>query len=85
MEENQDVMVRNLTFVETLSGRAVHHILPALAKIYAKLEKLGPSVVSHSLRSSQRIDLSTGASVDAGSWHHYDFDLWWQLQVQWSC
>ena len=41
VEENQDVMVRNLTFVETLSGRAVHHILPALAKIYAKLRSLG--------------------------------------------
>ena len=41
IEEAQDVMVRNLTFVEVLPGRAVTHILPALAKIYAKLRGLG--------------------------------------------
>ena len=41
VEEAQNVMVRNLTFVEVLPGRAVHHILPALARIYAKLRCSG--------------------------------------------
>ena len=41
VEEAQNVAVRNLTFVETLPGRAVGHILPALARIYARLRSLG--------------------------------------------
>ena len=41
VEEEQEVKVRNLTFVEVLPGRAVTHILPALARIYARLRSLG--------------------------------------------
>ena len=41
VEKSKDVMVKNLTFVEVLNGRAVHHILPALARIYARLRSLG--------------------------------------------
>lgn len=41
VEEDQGVRVRNLTFVEVLPGRAVTHILPALARIYARLRSLG--------------------------------------------
>ena len=33
--------MRNVTFVEVLPGRAVHHILQALARIYARLRSLG--------------------------------------------
>ena len=41
VEAAQDVQVRNLTFVDVLPCRAVHHILPALARIYARLRSLG--------------------------------------------
>ena len=41
VQEAQDVAVRNVTFVEVLPGRAVHHILQALARIYARLRSLG--------------------------------------------
>eukprot|EP00913_Durusdinium_trenchii_P015946 g14985.t1 len=41
VQSAQDVAVKNLTFVEVLQGRAVHHILPALARIYARLRSLG--------------------------------------------
>ena len=41
VEDSTDVTVRNLTFVEVLHGRAVSHILPALARIYARLRSLG--------------------------------------------
>ena len=41
VEKIQDVTVRNLTFVEVLPGRSVQHILPALARIYARLRSLG--------------------------------------------
>ena len=41
VQDTQDVAVRNVTFVEVLPGRAVHHILQALARIYARLRSLG--------------------------------------------
>ena len=41
VEKAQDVTVRNLTFVEVLPGSSVQHILPALARIYARLRSLG--------------------------------------------
>ena len=41
VQEAQQVGVKNLTFVETLSSRAVTHVLPALARIRARLCALG--------------------------------------------
>eukprot|EP00438_Fugacium_kawagutii_P007098 Skav200526 [mRNA] locus=scaffold2291:63661:70974:+ [translate_table: standard] len=37
----QGVSVRNLTFVEPVESRKVHHVLPSLARIYARLRMLG--------------------------------------------
>eukprot|EP00438_Fugacium_kawagutii_P019078 Skav200865 [mRNA] locus=scaffold3214:128100:133379:+ [translate_table: standard] len=39
--EAKDVQVKNLTLVEPLESRAVHHVLPALAKMYGRLRSLG--------------------------------------------
>ena len=41
VHDAQQVGVRNLTFVETLPSRAVSHVLPALARIRARLCALG--------------------------------------------
>ena len=56
VEESQDVAVRNVTFVEVVAGRAVHHVLPALARIYARLRCLGlPLYRLHSDRARELI------------------------------
>eukprot|EP00435_Cladocopium_sp_Y103_P014795 s1755_g3.t1 len=41
IEEATDVGVKNLTFVEVLNSRSVKDVLPALARIYARLHALG--------------------------------------------
>eukprot|EP00435_Cladocopium_sp_Y103_P038243 s2731_g10.t1 len=42
VEQAQDVTVRQLTFVQPVKSRATKHLLPALARIYARLRALGP-------------------------------------------
>ena len=41
VEESQNVAVRTLTFVEVVQSRKVQHVLPALARIHARLRALG--------------------------------------------
>ena len=41
VEDAKDVGVRNLTFTEVIPSRAVKDVLPALARIYARLRYLG--------------------------------------------
>ena len=41
MEDSTNVGVRNLTFVEVLASRNVKDVLPAIARIHARLQALG--------------------------------------------
>ena len=52
--ESKDVTVRNLTFAEPIADRNVHNVLPAIAKIYARLRSLGcPVYRMHSDRARE--------------------------------
>ena len=41
IEEASDVSVRSLTFVEVLPSRNTKHLIPAVARVYARLRQLG--------------------------------------------
>ena len=45
IEEATDVGVKNLTFVELLGSRSVGEVMPALARIHARLQALGLPVL----------------------------------------
>ena len=52
VEDSQDVMVKNVTFVEAVQSRASQHVLPAVARIYGRLRQLGlPVLRLHSDRA----------------------------------
>ena len=70
IDDAQDVAVRNVTFVEVLPGRAVNHILPALARICARLRSHWVALVSSSLQQSSGVDLGTGPRLDLGQRCH---------------
>ena len=54
INESKDVTVRNLTFAEPIADRNVHNVLPAIAKIYARLRSLGcPVYRMHSDRARE--------------------------------
>ena len=54
IEENKSVGVQTLTFVEVLETRHVDHVLPALARIHARLRALGlPVLRLHSDRARE--------------------------------
>eukprot|EP00438_Fugacium_kawagutii_P019184 Skav219373 [mRNA] locus=scaffold76:661740:669233:+ [translate_table: standard] len=45
IQENQNVAVKNLTFAEPLKSRATHHVIPAIARVYARLRQLNLPVM----------------------------------------
>ena len=54
INESKDVTVRNITFAEPIADRNVHNVLPAIAKIYARLRSLGcPVYRMHSDRARE--------------------------------
>ena len=71
VEEAQDVAVTNLTFVEPITSRKVSDVLPAIARIYARLREMGlPVYRLH--RSGQGADGSTGEALGGGQEHRED-------------
>ena len=60
VHEAKDVTVRNLTFTEPVQDRNVQNILPAIARIYARLRSLGcPVYRVHSDRAKEFISKQT--------------------------
>ena len=56
VEDATNVAVRNLTFVELVNSRSVKEVLPALARIHAKLQSLGlPLVRLHCDRARELV------------------------------
>ena len=54
VEEAQNVVVHQITFVEPVKSRAVKHVLPALARMYCRLRSLGlPLYRIHSDRAKE--------------------------------
>eukprot|EP00438_Fugacium_kawagutii_P017886 Skav201903 [mRNA] locus=scaffold3992:11450:20578:- [translate_table: standard] len=45
IQENKNVAVKNLTFTEPLRSRATHHVIPAIARVYARLRQLNLPVM----------------------------------------
>ena len=60
VNESKNVTVRNLTFVEPVEDRNVQHVLPAIARIYARLRSLGcPVYHVHSDRAREFVSKQT--------------------------
>ena len=60
INESKNVAVRNLTFVEPVLDRNVQNVLPAIARIYARLRSLGcPVYRAHSDRAREFVSRQT--------------------------
>ena len=60
INESKNVTVRNLTFAELVEDRNAQHVLPAIARIYARLRSLGcPVYRAHSDRAREFVSKQT--------------------------
>ena len=56
VEDSKNVMVKNVTFAETVESRTSQHVLPSIARIYSRLRQLGlPVLRLHSDRAREFI------------------------------
>ena len=80
VEDAQNVQVKNLTFTEVVQSRSVKDVLPALARIHARLRHLGLPLLRIHCDRGQGTDISSGSQMDAGS----RSDHYTHIQDQWT-
>ena len=69
VEQEQNVAVQSLTFVEIVSDRTVPKVLEAIARIYARLRRWGCPIYRLHGDKSQGISCPPNPQMGHGSWH----------------
>ena len=68
VDEAQNVADKQITFVGPIKSRAVKHVLPALARMYCRLQSLGlPLYRLHSDRAKEFCSEQTSENLDHGA------------------